>query len=182
MISQAIVALAGLYFLVLAAVSLFFPAAAGRFLLGFAGSASKHFLELFLRMVVGAAFIVHAPRMFASYVFICFGWLLVGTTTCLLFVPWRWHDRFTRQVVPRALRLLPLVGIVSLAMGAFVLAAAFGAVPFQEPASKGSPAPGRLADREVPSENPPTIEPVKLHGIAAWETFTDGQSVYRHQA
>ena len=89
----AVVVLAGVYLLALGAVSLFAPARASRFLLGFASSASVHFTELLLRFVVGAALVTYAPRMSQSGAFNLFGWVLLVTTACLLIIPWRWHHR-----------------------------------------------------------------------------------------
>lgn len=119
----AIVALAGVYLLVLGAMSLLAPSRASRFLLGFAGSPTKHYAELFLRFAVGAAFVLHAPRMLLSDVFDLFGWVLLVTTACLLLLPWRWHHRFARQAVSRATRYIALIGVVSLMLGGLILAA-----------------------------------------------------------
>lgn len=55
------VALAGIYFLGLAALAFIAPMQARRFLLGFAGSAAVHYLELLVRMAVGGAFVLRAP-------------------------------------------------------------------------------------------------------------------------
>lgn len=118
-----VVVLAGLYFIALAATSLFLPARANRFLLGFADSALKHYAEMFFRIVVGAALILHAPRMLHSGVFALFGWLLLVTSACLLLVPWRWHHRLAQHVLPRATRHITLIGLVSLVLGGLILAA-----------------------------------------------------------
>ena len=50
-----IVVLTGLYFIALAVVSLFMPERTSSFLLGFAGSALTHYIELFLRLLIGGA-------------------------------------------------------------------------------------------------------------------------------
>ena len=92
-------------------------------MLGFASSQPVHILELFLRFVVGAAFVLYAPRMFLSGAFNLFGWVLLVTTACLLLVPWRWHQRFAQQAVPRATRHITLIGLASLAIGGLILAA-----------------------------------------------------------
>ncbi|HEU4812894.1 MAG TPA: hypothetical protein VFS99_01525 [Xanthomonadaceae bacterium] len=118
-----VVVMAGLYFIALATVSLCLPSRASRFLLGFADSGTKHYAELLLRCVVGAALVLHAPRMLFSSGFAMFGWLLLLTTAALLLVPWRWHERFAKQAVPRALEYLTLIGIASFGMGALILAA-----------------------------------------------------------
>lgn len=78
------VSLAGLYFLGLAAVSFIAPASAQGFLLGFAGTASAPYLELTLRLAVGAAFVARAPLMMFPLTFGVFGWVLIVTSACLL--------------------------------------------------------------------------------------------------
>lgn len=118
------VLLTGLYFLALAVVAFAAPDRAGRFLLSFAGTPFAHFLELALRLAIGAAFVIRAPLMMFPEAFNLFGWALVVTTACLLAVPWRWHRRFAERVVPPALRWLKLVALVSLVLGALVLVSA----------------------------------------------------------
>jgi hypothetical protein len=122
-LATAIVIGSGLYLLALGILSLLRPAQASRFLLGFASSARAHYFELLMRMLVGIAFVVAAPGMAFEAPASTFGWLLVGTTACLFLIPWRWHQRFAEMAVPHALRKLWLVGLVSLLLGAGILAA-----------------------------------------------------------
>ena len=119
----AVVVLAALYLVALGAASLVVPARASRFLLGFAASRSTHFAELLLRLVVGTALVLSAPRMSLSGAFTFFGWVLLVTTACLLLVPWQWHRRFTQHAIPHATRYITLVGVASLAFGGLMLAA-----------------------------------------------------------
>lgn len=119
--SLALVAVTGLFFVSLGAVSLVAPAHAGRFLLGFAGSPARHYVELAVRLLIGGAFLLAAPLALWPGAFSLFGWVLLATTAGLLLVPWRWHYRFARRTVPEALRFLPLVGISSVALGGLVL-------------------------------------------------------------
>jgi hypothetical protein len=68
-----VVVLTGFYFCALGVVSLFLPGKAKRFLLGFASSPRVHYIELSIRLLVGAALLIHAPRMFAPDAFRLFG-------------------------------------------------------------------------------------------------------------
>ncbi len=120
-LAMLVVALTGLYFLSLAAVSFAAPARASGFLMGFASSAAAHYAELTTRVVVGSAFIVLAPFVPLPATFAVFGWVLVGTTAVLFLVPWQWHRKFAVRAVPQALRHLPLVALASLLLGVFVL-------------------------------------------------------------
>ncbi|MFN2238739.1 MAG: hypothetical protein ABR524_05050 [Thermoanaerobaculia bacterium] len=121
----AIVVAAGVFLVTLGAAFLLTPSKASGFLLGFAGSPSKHYAELAVRFLVGGAFLLHAPHMLFPHVFSVAGWILLATTAGLLLVPWRWHRRFAQRAVPEALRFLPLLGISSAALGGLVLVAAF---------------------------------------------------------
>ncbi len=120
-LSLAVVAAAGLFFISLGSASFLAPARVSRFLLGFAASPLKHYLELLLRLLIGGAFILAAPRLLAPVAFSLFGWLLILTSAGLLIIPWHWHRRFALRTVPTALRFLPLVGFASAALGGFVL-------------------------------------------------------------
>jgi uncharacterized protein YjeT (DUF2065 family) len=124
-----VVLLAGIYFVSLAAVALAAPNLATRFLLGHARTALVHYLELFLRLAVGAAFLLHGPSTRFPTFFAAFGWVLVATTAVLFVVPWRWHQRFAQRSVPQAVRYLRLIGVASFFLGTFVLVAALSNGP-----------------------------------------------------
>jgi hypothetical protein len=120
-IPLAVVAAAALFLLALGAASLVVPARASRFLLGFADSPFKHYAELATRFLVGGAFLLAAPNARWPGAFCILGWLLVATTAGLLIVPWHWHHRFAQRAVPKALRILPLVGVASTVLGGLIL-------------------------------------------------------------
>lgn len=126
--AQAIVIAAAIFFLLLGASAFVWPGQARRFLLGFAGSARKHYAELATRLVIGGAMLLFAPRTSFSMLLAAFGWLLVATTAVMALVPWRLHRRFAEATVPKALRFLPLLGGCSLVIGGLLLASAW--VPF----------------------------------------------------
>ena len=121
MIALIVIVLAAVYLLVLAKLSLFTPEKASEFLSGHASSARLHYLELGIRLTVGAAFVIRARLMAFPEVFIIFGWVLIGTTACLLLIPWQWHRRIALKSVPYALRSLKLVAVSSLAFGSIIL-------------------------------------------------------------
>lgn len=116
---------AGLYLVSLGTVSLLAPSLAGRFLLGFATTPAKHYTELAVRLLIGGSFVLRARAMLLPDFFSLFGWVLLATTAGLLLIPWRWHHRFAQRVAPEVLRFLPLVGLASMVLGAFVLFALF---------------------------------------------------------
>ena len=120
-LAAAFVVLTGLYFLGLATASFLTPGSATRFLLGFAGSARKHYTELLLRFVVGFSLVHYATQMHFTWAFSLFGWVLIATTGLLFLVPWRWHHRFAQQVVPPVTRHIKLLGAASLVLGGVIL-------------------------------------------------------------
>lgn len=124
LLATAVVYATGVYFVGLAAVALAAPALTTRFLQSHASTATAHYLELLIRVGVGAAFLVHGPSMRFGNVFAAFGWILVLTTAVLLALPWRWHQRFAQRSVPQAVRYLRLIAIASLLLGTLVIAAA----------------------------------------------------------
>ncbi|MBA3487891.1 MAG: hypothetical protein H0T88_12010 [Lysobacter sp.] len=124
-LALAVVVATGLFFVALGGACLMAPARSSRFLLGFAGSVSKHYVELVLRFLAGGALVAAAPQMMFPRVFSLLGWVVLATTAGLLLVPWRWHHRFAACAVPAALRFLPLIGLSSVIMGVLVLLAVF---------------------------------------------------------
>lgn len=110
-----------LFFVLLGLISLARPSHARRFLLGFAASAPKHYVELCARFVIGGAMLLVAPHTLHSVALTAFGWLLIGTTAVMAVVPWRVHRRFAETSVPRALRFLPMIGMTSVGLGGMLL-------------------------------------------------------------
>ena len=116
-----VVVLTAFYLLILGGTSLFMPDRASRFLLGFAGSRSAHYLELALRLLAGAGLVLYAPRMLFSAAFQLFGWVLVVTTAGLLLAPWQWNRRFAQRAVPRVTRFMRAIGAVSLFLAGLIM-------------------------------------------------------------
>lgn len=116
-----VIAAAGIGLLAMGVLGFVAPDRVRRFLDGFASSARAHYLELALRLVAGAALVLFAPSMHLAEIFRLFGWVVIVTTIGLLFIPWRWHQRFARFVVPIVNRYLGVYAVGSLALGALLL-------------------------------------------------------------
>ena len=114
------------YLVVLGVMLLTWPAQGRRFLAGFAQTAFAHYLELGLRILIGAAFIVHAPKMAASSLFVALGWILIATSLGLALLPWRWHARISQRTVPMATRFSTRLGLASILLGAGLVYALLG--------------------------------------------------------
>ncbi len=67
------------------------------------------------------------------------------------------------------------------ALEAMKMVTLWGAEQFGEQDSKGSLEPGKLADMVILSDNPLTIDPMKINTIVVLETIKDGKTVYKRQ-
>jgi hypothetical protein len=54
-------------------------------------------------------------------VFRLFGWLMIVTTILLLIMPWKWHNKFAKWVIPSAIKNLILYVVSAAVMGVFIL-------------------------------------------------------------
>lgn len=120
-LTVAIIISAAMYFITLGCAAISKPNIAARFLLGFAENPKVHYLELFLRLIVGFALMHHSDKMQFANISSFFAWVLIISTICLLVLPWRWHYRFAKKTVPYANRYLGIIGISSLGIGIFLI-------------------------------------------------------------
>lgn len=120
-IAAVIVVLAGIWLIGLAAVAVTKPDVVRQFLDKFASSAFTHFLEMFVRIVVGAAFVVYSPQMKLPTIFLGFGCLLILTSAVLLFVPWKIHRRFADRHLPMVMNRMWLFAAASSIGGGMIL-------------------------------------------------------------
>jgi hypothetical protein len=122
-LALAIVLLVGLYLVTPAAMALLAPARASRFLLGFAGTARVHYLELVLPGVAGRAFVVQARGCAAGA-----RSRRSGGRSCSPQRGSRWCPGAgtapSHPMVPHAAPRLGVVAVGSLVLGGLVLSAA----------------------------------------------------------
>ena len=107
--------------LLVAVFSLTKPSLAKRILNAFAATFQLHFLEMAVRIIIGAAMIFYAGNMKFPVFFHIFGIILIVTSIIMLFVPWRYHQRFARFVLRPLIQNVWVFGILSLPLGLFVL-------------------------------------------------------------
>jgi hypothetical protein len=93
----------------------------------------------------------------------------------LMQVAWATVNRVSRSgaVIGPNERVTPLEAMKMITL--------WGAEQFGEQASKGSLEPGKRADMVILSDNPITIDPMKINSIVVLETIKDGKSVYKRQ-
>ena len=126
-IALSLISVGGAFLIALGLAALIRPRLAQRFFLGFAATPSKHYAELLVRVMIGAALVFAAPRLVASTVFTVAGWVLLATTIVMLAMPWRLPRDFVQRAVPKALAYLPAIGVVSLAAGVALVWSALAA-------------------------------------------------------
>ena len=120
LIWQGLVWAAIAFLLVLGAACLFQPAAARRFLGGYAATPALNTLEAFLRFLAGLGFMGASPDMhFGGFMFALGAFLAVSAVGLAIF--FRQHQRFARAVVPMAQRIVAFYGVFSIGLGCFLI-------------------------------------------------------------
>jgi|CXWL01.1.fsa_nt_gi uncharacterized protein YqhQ len=108
---------AAAYLIVLGALIFVTPAIVHRFFGGLASSWGVNFLEGVLRLIVGLAFMGVSPETKLPLVFFCFGAILAATAIPMMFL-YKFHKRQATWILPLTKRILPLMGVCALALGA----------------------------------------------------------------
>ena len=129
LLSSVAVVTFGLSLIGLAATIFARPPLAERFLSSFASSARAHYSEQVLRLLVGASIVVFSPEMWQPVLFRLVGWLIVVTAIGLLCIPWQWHQRFAKWVIPPVIRHIKLYALGIFAFGALLLYSVFSTGP-----------------------------------------------------
>jgi len=105
--------LASFYLLGLGVLILVARDRAHRFLAAFAQTTRANWIESLLRMLVGMAFVVAAPRLAHPLVARSFGLFLAATAMLLVIAP-HLHRRFAAPAVASVAPFLPLLGVGSI--------------------------------------------------------------------
>ncbi len=125
-VAAAVVVVAfGLSLIAFAGVAFAKPAIAERFLTAFASSARTHYGEQVVRVLVGAALVVRSPSMWQPNMFRLVGLAIVVSSAVLLCIPWQWHHRLGKRVLPLLVRHLSLYAAGSFAFGSLLLYGVF---------------------------------------------------------
>ncbi len=108
------------YLLALGVLIFVRPNLARSFFGGFVSSYRVNLLEAGLRLIVGLAFIAVSPATKLPLVFFGFGAVLAVTGVAMMFL-YELHKRHAAWAVPFANRILPLMGVCALGLGAFIV-------------------------------------------------------------
>jgi hypothetical protein len=101
------------------------PALAERFLMSFASSARAHYAEQAFRLLIGTSLVVLSPAMWQTNMFRLIGWAIVVSSMTLLLIPWRWHHRFGKWVLPTVVQHMKLYAVGVFAFGCLLLYGVF---------------------------------------------------------
>jgi hypothetical protein len=107
------------YLMILGALIFIRPALVMRFFEGLAATNRVNFIEAVLRLAVGLAFIAVSPETKLPDVFFWVGAVLVLTAIPMMFL-YRLHKSQAVWVIPLARRILPVMGVVAIALGSLV--------------------------------------------------------------
>lgn len=110
---------AAAYLIILGALIFVRPAIVHHFFDGFVSSWGANFFEAVLRLIVGLAFLGVSPETKLPLVFFCFGAVLAATAIPMMFL-YKLHKRQARWVVPLVRRILPLMGVCAITLGALI--------------------------------------------------------------
>jgi hypothetical protein len=120
-----IVVVFALFLVGLATLAFARPAAVERFLMSFASTARAHYVEQIFRFLIGASLVVLSPAVWQPNVFRFIGGTIAVTAVGLMLLPWRWHQRFGKHVLPIVIRRLGIYAVGIFAFGAFLLYGVF---------------------------------------------------------
>jgi hypothetical protein len=121
LVAAVVVVAFGLFLIALTGVAFGKPALAERFLMSFASSARTHYIEQFVRLLIGTSLVVLSPAMWQGGVFRLVGWAIVVGSVALLLIPWQWHHQLGERVLPMIVRHMRLYAIALFAFGALLL-------------------------------------------------------------
>jgi hypothetical protein len=125
LLSGLVVVASGTFFIGLTMLVFAKPAVAERFFMSFASSARTHFIEQILRVILGGSLVIYSTTMWQPDIFRLIGWAIVVSSVGLMLIPWQWHHRFGKKVLPVLIQHMRLYAIGMFAFGAVILYAVF---------------------------------------------------------
>src|SRR5215471_12385925 len=92
-----------------------------KFLSSFASSAKVHYIEQSLRIIAGLGLLIYSDNMLFPDLFKIFGWGLTASSVLLIIMPWKWHNRFGKSVIPLVTKNVVLYAVSASIMGLAIL-------------------------------------------------------------
>lgn len=115
-----LVGASALFLITLGLGALLMPEQVKAFLRGYASTNGLNTLEATLRLIAGLAFIGASSVLKFGSVYFYFGLVVVVTAIIMVFVP-NTHKKYASWAVPFAISILPFYGLMSIALGGFIL-------------------------------------------------------------
>ena len=121
LLSGGVMVFFGLYLVSLLFITIFNRKKAISYFSSFASSARAHYLEQILRLIVGISMLSFSKSMLYAQFFEMFAWMLVLSTVVLILIPWTWHNKLGKRVIPLTIQNLKFYAIFASIFGVFIL-------------------------------------------------------------
>lgn len=120
-LSGSIMVIFGLYLISLLVITILNKTIAASYFSSFASSARAHYLEQILRLIVGMAMLSFSKSMLYAQFFELFAWIIILSTIVLILIPWTWHSKLGKRVIPLTIRNLKFYAVSASIFGVFIL-------------------------------------------------------------
>ena len=121
LLSGSVMVIFGLYLISLLGITIFNKAIAVSYFSSFASSARAHYLEQVLRLIVGLAMLSFSKSMLYAQFFQLFAWIIIISTIVLILIPWTWHNKLGKRVIPLTIKNLKFYAVSASVFGVFIL-------------------------------------------------------------
>jgi hypothetical protein len=110
-----------LYLISLLIITIWNKEIAVNYFSSFASSARAHYLEQILRLIVGMSMLSFSKSMLYAQFFEMFAWIIVLSTIVLILIPWTWHNKLGKRVIPLTIQNLKFYAVSASLFGIFIL-------------------------------------------------------------
>ena len=120
-LSGCVMVVFGLYLISLLIITIVNKKIAVNYFSSFASSARAHYLEQMLRLIVGTSMLLFSKSMLYAQFFEMFAWIIILSTIALILIPWTWHNKLGKRVIPLTIRNLKFYAVSASIFGIFIL-------------------------------------------------------------
>lgn len=120
-LSGSVIVIFGLYLIGLLIITILNKKIAVSYFSSFASSARAHYLEQILRLIIGVSMLSFSKSMLYARFFEIFAWIIIFSTIVLILIPWTWHNRLGKRVIPLTIQHLNFYAVSASILGAFIL-------------------------------------------------------------
>ena len=120
-LSGCVMVIFGLYLISLSIIAFWNKKIAVNYFSSFASSARAHYLEQILRLIVGMSMLSFSKSMLYARFFEMFAWIIILSTVLLMLIPWTWHNKLGKRVIPLTIQNLKFYAVSASIFGIFIL-------------------------------------------------------------